>query len=55
MPAGFTLADSKASTTGVVMTTYRPAGPVKLGTFATQEPTQAELERRRKLAAEEVP
>lgn len=55
VPAGFTLADSKASTTGVVMTTYRPAGPVKLGTFATQEPTQAELERRRKLAAEEMP
>ena len=32
--------------TGVIIATYEPAGDVKTGTFATKEPSEAELERR---------
>jgi len=48
--AGLTLVDSKASTTGVLINTYRPAGALKPGSFALAEPTEAEAERRRKMA-----
>ncbi len=34
VPAGLRLVDSKVSTTGVIMTTYEPAGEVETGTFA---------------------
>jgi dihydrofolate reductase len=50
IPAGLKLVDSKTFTTGVVMTTYERAGDVEYGSFATEEPTEAELERRRELA-----
>jgi dihydrofolate reductase len=33
-PAGFALVDSKMSTTGVLIGTYRPAGAIKKGSFA---------------------
>lgn len=46
------LVDSKTSSTGVMMNSYRPAGPVKPGSFAPDEPSDAELARRRKLAVE---
>ena len=39
--AGFALADSKVSTTGVLMTTYRKSGPVEIGSFELEEPTEA--------------
>ena len=39
--AGFALADSKVSTTGVLMTTYRKSGPVEIGSFELEEPTDA--------------
>jgi dihydrofolate reductase len=51
-PAGLKLADSQTSTTGVLMNTYLPAGAIKAGSFALENPSDAELERRRKLAAE---
>lgn len=44
--AGFDLVDSKISTTGVLMTRYRKKGPVEIGSFALEEPTEAEVERR---------
>jgi dihydrofolate reductase len=50
IPAGLKLVDSKTFTTGVVMTTYERAGDVEYGSFATEEPTEAELERRQKIA-----
>jgi dihydrofolate reductase len=50
IPAGLALVDSKASTTGVLITTYERAGAVDYGSFALEEPTQAELERRARLA-----
>ena len=52
VPARLRLVDSTTSTTGVVIGTYRPAGEVGHGSFALEEPTDAEVRRRRRLAAE---
>ena len=52
-PAALRLVDSQVSTTGVVMAVYRRAGAVETGSFAFEEPTDAEVERRRRLAAED--
>jgi dihydrofolate reductase len=46
------LAASQTSTTGVVMSTYVPAGEVPLGSFAQAEPSAKEVERRAKFARE---
>ena len=51
-PAALRLVDSRASATGVVMSTYVPQGDVQPGSFATTEPSAKELARRRKLANE---
>jgi dihydrofolate reductase len=51
-PQGLALADSKTSTTGVLMNVYRPAGAVKPGSFALAAPAEAELARRQKMARE---
>ncbi|HWT13379.1 MAG TPA: dihydrofolate reductase family protein [Allosphingosinicella sp.] len=53
--AGLRLVDSKVSSTGVVIGTYLPAGPVHTGSFARAEPSAAELARREKLRAEIQP
>jgi dihydrofolate reductase len=47
--AGLRLMDSKTSSTGVVIGTYVPAGEIVTGSFALDEPTEAEIERRRNL------
>ena len=49
VPASLQLVDSFTSSTGVVMGTYVPAGDLVTGSFALEEPTEAELERRRNL------
>ena len=49
-PAALKLGDSEISSTGVVMATYQPGGEVQTGSFALEEPTEAEIERRRRLA-----
>jgi len=49
----WTLVDSRAATTGVIISRYRPRGPVRTGSFALAEPTEAELARREKLKAED--
>jgi dihydrofolate reductase len=46
------LTDTKASTTGVIVSTYRRAGAIKPGSFASAEPSAAEVERRKKVAKE---
>lgn len=51
-PAGLELTESSATGTGVVVATYRPAGEIKKGSFASEEPSEAELARREKLARE---
>jgi dihydrofolate reductase len=40
IPAGLRLVDSKTSTTGVIIATYEPAGPVVPGTFAQEQPAE---------------
>ena len=49
LPAGLELVDSAISSTGVVMATYRPAGEVEAGSFALEQPTEAEIDRREAL------
>ena len=44
--AGLELVDSAVSSTGVIMATYRAAGEIPTGSFALEEPTEAELQRR---------
>lgn len=50
IPRGLSLVESKTSTTGVIMTTYERTGGIETGSFALDEPTAAEVERRRSLA-----
>jgi dihydrofolate reductase len=50
VPAGLRLVDSKIATTGVVMATYAPAGPITPGSFVPEQPSEAEAERRRTLS-----
>lgn len=52
MPTGLKLIETKTSTTGVLMNTYRRAGAIPKGSFAFEQPTAAEVERRRKMARE---
>jgi dihydrofolate reductase len=46
-PGGMKLTDSKTSTTGVLIAKYERAGDVPLGSFAREDPTEAEVERRK--------
>jgi dihydrofolate reductase len=51
IPAGLKLVDSKVSKTGVTINTYQRAGDITPGEMDFDEPTEAEIERRRQLAA----
>ena len=51
IPAGLKLVDSKVSKTGVTINTYERAGDIDRGSFEFDEPTEAEIERRQRLAA----
>ena len=51
IPVALKLVDSKVSTNGVTINTYERAGEINPGSFEFDEPTEAELERRRRLAA----
>jgi dihydrofolate reductase len=51
-PGALKLVASRTSATGVVISTYVPAGEVVPGSFAEAEPSAKELDRRAKLAAE---
>ncbi len=48
-PLALTLESSKTSTSGVTANRYSRAGAVRTGSFEFEQPTAAELERRRKL------
>jgi dihydrofolate reductase len=50
IPAGLRLVDSQVSGSGVTINVYERAGAVDPGSFEFDEPTAAELERRRNLA-----
>ena len=49
-PSGLRLVRSRVSTTGVVMSTYVPGGDIQPGSFATIEPSEKELARRKAMA-----
>jgi dihydrofolate reductase len=51
-PGAMRLVTSHLSTTGVLLTTYVPAGAVPIGSFAQAEPSANERERRAKMADE---
>ena len=51
-PAGLRLVRSQVSATGVVMSTYVPGGDIQPGSFASAEPSEKELARRKKMANE---
>jgi dihydrofolate reductase len=48
-PGALRLVKSDVSTTGVLLTTYVPAGAVPIGSFTQTEPSAKELERRAKM------
>jgi dihydrofolate reductase len=49
IPAGLRLVETKTSPSGVIMATSERAGAIDYGSFALEEPTEAEVERRRRL------
>ena len=49
-PTGLRMVDTRTSTTGVIIATYERAGELAHGSFAFDEPTQAEVERRQRLS-----
>jgi dihydrofolate reductase len=50
IPAALRLVDHEVTATGVTIGTYERAGDIDPGSFEFDEPTEAELERRRRLA-----
>ncbi len=51
-PSALRLVRSRVSTTGVVMSTYVPAGDIQPGSFASAEPSDKELARRKRMSNE---
>jgi dihydrofolate reductase len=51
-PSALRLVRSQVSTTGVVMSAYAAGGDIQPGSFATIEPSEKELARRKKMANE---
>jgi dihydrofolate reductase len=51
IPAGLKLTDSKVSASGVAINRYERAGDIEPGSFEFEEPTEAELDRRKRLGA----
>lgn len=52
IPAGYKLVTSQTTPTGVIVASYTRAGEPKTGSFALEQPTRAEQERRTKHAKE---
>ena len=50
VPGAMRLVNSKVTQTGVIVTTYERTGEIDTGSFEFDEPTEAELERRKRLA-----
>lgn len=51
-PAALKLVDTKTSPSGVIMSTYRRGGEIETGSFAQAEPSDAEIERQRRMRRE---
>lgn len=54
IPVGFKLLESEISPNGVIVANYARAGEVRTGSFALEIPTEAELARRKRVAAEDT-
>ena len=52
VPSALKLTSSSTSSTGVIMATYVPVGPVPTGSFAIEPPSKAEVARRARIATE---
>ena len=52
-PGELELLSSQTSTTGVIIARYRPAGPVRTGSFQLADPSPAELARRARMKTED--
>jgi dihydrofolate reductase len=52
IPAGFKLLESEISPNGVIVASYGRAGKVKTGSFGLETPSEAELDRRKRLKEE---
>jgi dihydrofolate reductase len=50
VPAALRLLATEATATGVTISTYERAGEIDAGSFEFEEPTEAEIERRQKIA-----
>jgi RibD domain-containing protein len=48
-PGALRLVEHQVTPRGAVIAAYEPAGPVEPGSFATQEPSAAELDRRERV------
>jgi dihydrofolate reductase len=48
-PRSMRMVEHKVTAVGTIIAAYEPAGEVKTGSFATKEPSEAELERRQKV------
>jgi dihydrofolate reductase len=53
-PEEWSLLDSRTSTTGAIISRFQPKGPVRTGSFADADPSEAEIARREKMGEEEV-
>ncbi len=53
-PRSMHMVEHKVTAVGTVIAAYEPAGEVKTGSFATKEPSEAELKRREQWAREEA-
>jgi dihydrofolate reductase len=53
-PVALELADSQVTKTGVTVNVYRRAGTIEPGLMGFEDPTEAEVHRRRRLAASEA-
>jgi hypothetical protein len=49
IPAALKLVETRSFPTGVILAQYQPAGEIKTGSFALQDPSEEEIKRRRNL------
>ncbi|QJB32270.1 dihydrofolate reductase [Chitinophaga oryzae] len=54
LPGSWKLTDATPTSTGVIMTTYEPAGALQTRAIESKPPSAAELERRQKVLAEDA-
>jgi hypothetical protein len=52
VPAGLQLVDSQVTKTGVTVNVYRRGGGIEPGLMGFEDPTELEIERRKRLAQE---